>query len=225
MGFLKNLLTTPKEKCLALCQNVPQFTITQSFWGENILYPQGVLIDTENRKIILASKKEEPEVFVYSYKDILKSEIIEAGNAISSTNRMSQVAGAAIGGILTGGVGVIVGGLSGSKKTVNTSTNLSVNVIVNDINRPLFQVDFLISEVKTSSSRYKDAMKKAQELHALISVLIKQADTEDNQEMAVNQTVTNSLADELKKISDLFQQGILTQDEYNKIKARIIAKA
>lgn len=268
MGFLKNLLTTPKDKCLALCQEVPDFTISQAFWGGDLIHPQGVLIDNENQKVMFASlfnftdaeiqemarekvRQENPgisfvklhwkagpamieisqqtkgkaDISIYSYRDIMKAEVIEAGNAITSTNRASQLAGAAIGTAITGGIGAIIGGLSGSKKTVSTSTNVGVNVVVNDIQRPLFQVDFLTSETKKTSSKYKEAMEQAQNLHALISVLIRQADEEDAKTIAINQTTTTSLADELKKISDLFSQGILNQDEFNELKAKLIAKA
>lgn len=269
MGFLMNLITTPKDKCLALCKEVPDFTISQAFWSDDIVHPQGILIDNEHQKVMFASlfrnltdnelreiaqaeiKQKKPDISwiklqieipvvmgeivkqtkgkadisVYSYRDIMKAEVIEAGNAITSTNRMSQLAGAAIGTAITGGIGTIIGGLSGSKKTVSTSTKVGINVVVNDTQRPLYQIDFLKSETKKTSSKYKEAMEQAQNLHALISVLIKQADTEDAKTIATNQTATLSLADELKKISELLNQGILNQDEYNELKAKLIAKA
>ena len=53
----------------------------------------------------------------YDYKDIIESEVIIDGKSVTKTSRASQFVGTAIGGVLAGGVGVIIGGLSGSTST------------------------------------------------------------------------------------------------------------
>lgn len=73
---------------------------------------------------------------MYSYWDILASEVIEEGGTVTRTQRSSQIAGTLIGGLALGGVGAIIGGLSGTTKTTkNDMVTPLLRVIVNDISR------------------------------------------------------------------------------------------
>lgn len=54
---------------------------------------------------------------LYDYKDIIESEVVIDGKSVTKTSRASQFVGTAIGGVLAGGVGAIIGGLSGSTST------------------------------------------------------------------------------------------------------------
>src|SRR5690625_2106720 len=45
--------------------------------------------------------------------DIIESEVVVDSHTITKTARGSQIGGAAVGGVLLGGVGAIIGGLSG----------------------------------------------------------------------------------------------------------------
>lgn len=182
---------------------------------------------TNMTKKIVDQRNKESEYFIRicKYNDILRSEIVEDGNSVTYTKRMNQVASAAIGYALTGGVGAIIGGLSSEKKNVNTSTDVSVHIVVKDTENPLFKIAFLNKEKKKDSKEYKNAIEAANKLHALISVIIKEADEEADQGKRSAFSTNGSTADELEKLSRLLSQGILNKDEYEILKKKIIAKA
>ncbi len=48
-------------------------------------------------------------------KDVIKCELSLNNEIVHSTNRKSQIVGAAVGGVVFGGVGAIIGGLTGTK--------------------------------------------------------------------------------------------------------------
>ena len=71
-------------------------------------------IDEVKQKIYLFTNYyNEEKLRSYSLKDLLQVEIIEDNVTITKTSRTSQVGGAIVGGMLAGGVGAVIGGLSG----------------------------------------------------------------------------------------------------------------
>jgi len=168
---------------------------------------------------------------VYKYKDILKSEILTDGVSVTSTNRGSQVGGALLGGLLAGGVGALIGGLSGSQTSQEKIMKIELIVIVTDTTNPVHKISFLDSFPHAKDSQaYKDAYAKAHHCHQLIAVLIRQADDEDGQSELINTNRSISMstqqgasvADELKKLKQLKDEGILTDEEFDAQKQKLI---
>jgi hypothetical protein len=116
---------------------------------------------------------------VISYRDILEVSIFEDGNSITTTSRTSQVAGAIIGNIMLGGAGLLIGALTGSKKTSATVSSLEVRLIINNTQSPTWSIAFIGSETPKKSPLYQKAANEANNLLGLIKVLIKRADDED----------------------------------------------
>lgn len=168
-------------------------------------------IDEKNKRISFISLTTS-ENRVYSYHDILKSEILTDGSSVTSTNRASQLGGALLGGLLAGGVGALIGGLSGSTTSRDKVKKIELNIIVNDTVNPVYKIAFLDSEFSTylkDSQEYKDGYNTAYHCHQLIGVLIRQADNEDkrkeqtNLDSVVKQSQDFSVADELRKLQQL----------------------
>lgn len=187
-------------------------------------------IDEINKQISFISLNSYKDK-VYKYKDILKSEIQTDGISVTSTNRGSQIGGALLGGLLIGGVGAIIGGLSGSKTSQDKIKKIELNIIVNDTTSPIQKIAFLDSEYSSyakDSQEYKDAYNKAYHCHQLIGVLIRQADEEDkraeqvNTSPHVNDQQGLSIADELRKLKQLKEEGILTDEEFDTQKKKLI---
>lgn len=182
-------------------------------------------IDEKNKRISFISLTTS-ENRVYSYHDILKSEILTDGISVTSTNRASQLGGALLGGLLAGGVGAIIGGLSGSTTSKDKVKKIELNVIVNDTVNPVHKITFLDSEFSTfskDSQEYKDGYNTAYHCHQLIGVLIKQADNEDKRKEQINkQSQDFSVADELRKLQQLKNEGILTESEFDMQKKKLI---
>ncbi|ARK32401.1 SHOCT domain-containing protein [Halalkalibacter krulwichiae] len=170
----------------------------------------------------------------YSYKDLLESHILEDGVSTTKTSRTSQIGGALIGGLLVGGVGALIGGLSGKKKTAEEVKSVKLQIVVNDTKKPVQEISFLKQkvEVKKDNPLYEQALVDATHWHKLISVLIKQADQEDkvmnaqtNIELESGQKQNTYIhADEIRKLHDLFKEGIITEEEFDIQKKKIISE-
>jgi|GEM_PF-1844260 len=117
----------------------------------------------------------------FNYKDILASEVIIDGETVTRTSRTSQLGGALIGGVLTGGVGAIIGGLSGAKTSQEKVRKVQLKLIVNDIRDPILLIPFLdsVASISKKDDKYLKAEKAIQNMHALFVLLIDIADKDD----------------------------------------------
>jgi hypothetical protein len=146
----------------------------------------GIAVDTTSKRICLLIN--EKGIFpadirriireVIPYKDILEVAIYEDGDTVTKTSRTSQVAGALIGNIMLGGAGMVIGALSGAKRTQAKTSNLELRLTINNTNLPFWSIVFLHQETNKKSSHYKYAVTEVNKWNSLIKVLIKQADEE-----------------------------------------------
>ena len=211
------------EKVLAL--NVENFRATQQIISadRNV----GLALDENGKKVCLVDNHSSTESCrVLLCKDLLSSEIFQDGETITSSVRSSDIGSALVGGFLFGGAGAVVGGLSGKTKSSNTEIvhKISLRLIVNDTKNPLFEIDFLNTQTNKKDLRYQDAMQKARHWHGLIEVLIKRADVEDKENTINNvaQGSQGSTADEIKKLAELRDAGVLSDAEFQQQKERLL---
>lgn len=208
------------------CLSRQNFSKTQHIMGKN--KETGLAFDEVNKKICLlfASRACVISSQIFSYKDVLSVEIVEDGETITSTVRSSQIGGALIGGIALGGIGAVIGGLSGKTKTSGAVRKIILRLVVNNTGNPLHEVSFLNLEtgIKKIDARYQEAMQLARHWHSLIEVLIKRADMEDKENVANNvvQVSQNSIADEIKKLAELREAGILSDIEFQQQKEKLL---
>ena len=218
----KEMITAYKDPLTCL----PDFEATQLIMGVDDLV--GLAIDEERKKVCLINYASN-QFHVISYKDILVAEVFEDGATISKTMRGSQIAGALIGNLVLGGAGAIIGGLSGKRKHEGTVSRIDVRLTINDTRQPIFDINFLNVETKKDNPAYQQALQTARHCHGLMEVLIKRADMEDKQKAQTTNLATVhqgnqqiSFADELKKLSDLKDSGILTPEELEKQKTKLL---
>ena len=191
----------------------------------------GISINVVNKKIyllpaptslkqIFQNKRDQKE---YNFKDILSSEILENGSSILKTNRSSQIGGAVLGSILAGPFGMLIGGLSGSKRTDSIITKIDLRIIINDLSNPSYFIPFLTSKAKKGSWIYNSAIESARKWHNLFEVAIKQADIEDSNNLKDKKTESHiSIADELNKLAELKLKGLISEEEFSQLKLKLI---
>jgi hypothetical protein len=189
----------------------------------------GLAFDDDSKKVCLVeNQNDNPFIRVISYRDLISSEIFQDGEMITSSVRSSNVGGALLGGLVFGNAGAIIGGISGKTKSSNAEfiKKISLRLVVNDINKPRFEIDFLNVKngLQKKDSIYKDAIQKVEHWHSLIEILIKRADMEDkeNEKNNVVQNSSNLLADELKKLAELRDTGVLSDAEFQKQKEKLL---
>lgn len=107
---------------------------------------------------------------IINISDIIAVELVENGGTITKTKRGSQAVGVAVGALAFGPVGALVGGLSGSKKTKETVSKLSINVITKNRGTPLIEIRVFESSLPTEKRLvdYQSMMPWYARLRALI---------------------------------------------------------
>lgn len=218
-----------KRDFLLRLSKLDDFNPTQYMMEDN--GRQGLAIDEDKNKFCITRDSNGYVITeVYEYKELLEAEILEDGNSITKTSRTGQVGGALLGGILLGGVGAIIGGLSSQKNHIDKVSSLDLKLTVNNTNSPMFIVNFFKEDkgLDKNDYLYKDYLEKARKWHSLMRVIIEQADAHDNEENKVleEQEKTNnssmSIADEIKKLKTLLDEGILSDEEFYKLKSKIL---
>ncbi len=189
-------------------------------WGST----HTIAIDEKRKKISFCSTGETwktTKCMIYNYRDILEVEILEDGRSIIKTSRSSQLGGALVGGMLFGELGAVVGGLSGSKYETGETRTIILKILVNDMKSPmqtLYLYDNIIGAgIDVNSKTHKEVIMEARKWHSLISVLIHQADDEDNAKESKDNIKFNnnlSIADEIIKLKSLSDENIITENEY-----------
>ncbi len=126
--------------------------------------------------------------------------------------------------MIIGPLGLVVGGLSGKKQSDDVVSRVDLRIVVNNIKEPTYVINLLDQEVKKSSWHYSSALEKAKKWHNIISVIIKKADENKNIASMAVQNHTISIADEITKLNDLREKGVLTTDEFNNLKNKLLGK-
>lgn len=120
-----------------------------------------IAIDPASNQFAIAAPSSPPRVFRFA--DLVAVEIVRDGRSVSKSNRGSQVAGAAVGAVLLGPAGLLLGGLSGSKRNEETIKRLVLKIYTNDLMNPVVEFPFLNSwgGVNANSFLVKDAARRA----------------------------------------------------------------
>ena len=122
-----------------------------------------LFVDENNQKFRVPCDKKNNGI--YSYSDLLDFECIEDGNTISKGSVLNAAAGA----FVFGTVGSIVG--VGAKKTKTTCNKLQVKISVSNIQKPVAYINLLDVEVQKDTNVYKAALKSAEEITAVLSII------------------------------------------------------
>ena len=227
IGITKIVITSKKKKSMEeKLYQLKNFSPTQKVMGED--GKSGLAIDEKLKKICLIKQKHGViHIITISYKDLLSSEIYEDGVTITKTARTSQLGGALIGGIALGGVGAILGGLSGKKTSTDKVNRIDLRITVNKTDAPVHDVNFMNVEGKRGGLIYNNVIQQARHWHGLIKVLIRRADEEDKSKennCKIKEVGNKSVADELMKLAQLKGKGILSESEFEEQKTKLLSK-
>ena len=139
----------------------------------------GVAIDRNRHEILLTDKK---DIRIFHVESVISCEVLEDGMQIAYANRGSQVLGMAVGGALLGGVGAVIGGLSGSQRTMQRVQSVVLRFTTDDFDNPVHEivVGKAISQkgMEKDGLLYLQAIELAQKWHARTVAMMKAASPE-----------------------------------------------
>ena len=132
-----------------------------------------IALFNDDIKIMLLAKQNQSRFnnshyTVFNYSQIVNFELLEDGNSIVS----GGLGRAIVGGVAFGGVGAIVGGLTGKRKSTDTCTSLQIKLTVKDHFSPTFYITLINSEMKKSSLLYKQNEKLAQDIISKLQIIM-----------------------------------------------------
>lgn len=151
---------------------------------------------------------------IYRYSDILDFELIENEHSESKIG----LTGAAIGGVLFGGAGAIIGANTG--KTKEVCHKLQIKITLNDFSNSTLFITLIDSDVYRDTTIYKNAYKNAQKIISLLQIMHIEASKSREGEFAISDKP--SIADEIKKYKELLDCGAITKEEFEKLKKELI---
>lgn len=194
-------------------------------YSKKFISPNGfIAIDDSNKQI--AIKEKSGRIRKFPYSSILSCEILEDG--VTTYKKTSTVGRAIVGGVLAGGAGAIVGGLSGKNVKNKEVISLDLRIVIKDTYRPSFTISFFDAYEETHQtkkaikisdaaygSRYYKALEDIRIWKNTLEVII------DNQKVR-NSATNYSISDELLKLNQLKSEGIITEAEFLKQKQKLL---
>lgn len=187
-------------------------------------------IDEEKRKIMIvtADNSDAPAKKHYiDFGDIISVELLEDSNIAFSKSTMRTIGGGLVGGAIAGGAGAVIGGLSGDSKMKKEVSKIEVKILLRNQSSPAYTIQCYNSgtPMDVSSPGYNIITKTAREIVDHISVIIDMMDREyqHQENMLISEPKTQSVADELEKLCALKDKGILSAEEFEKQKAKILS--
>ena len=170
---------------------------------------------------------------IFNYSDIIEVSYEENGSQLYTKSAGRTVGGAIVGGVLMGGAGAVVGGLSGASKQNKEIKNMDIKILLRSTSRTSCVLHFKdvdrVLKTKDDADRrlYETYVKNANQAKDVLSVIIdnaKQASTPIAQPIAqpVVAPASSSVADELAKLAKLKADGILTEEEFQAQKSKLL---
>jgi hypothetical protein len=139
------------NRATSALQKIPGIAATFCLVGTS-----GVTIglDPVARKIAFVDQAGDSSL--YGFKDIVAVEACRNGVSVTKTNRGSQIATAAIGHLLFGEKGFVVGGNTGSTTTTEQVSSLSIKIYLTDVMHPVREIGFYKGPtIETRSRKFR----------------------------------------------------------------------
>lgn len=182
----------------------------------------------DNRKKILYIIEEDSVEHLLNFENIISVEIIEDSNITFTKSSTRTIGGGIVGGLIGGREGAIIGGLSGDSKGEREVLEVKVRLLLRNYSVPSIYIECLRNEGLEHNSNdliYKCAIEEARKISDKLSVIIDLVDREERAQQIESigkQTSNTSIADELEKLHSLKDKGVISEDEYNKLKNNLL---
>lgn len=170
---------------------------------------------------------------IFNYSDIIEVSYEENGSQLYTKSAGRTVGGAIVGGVLMGGAGAVVGGLSGGSKENKEIKNMDIKILLRSTSRTTCVLHFkdvdrvLKTKDETDRKLYETYVKNANQAKDILSIII---DNAKQSSALIAQLVaqpvvapsSSSVADELAKLAKLKADGILTEEEFQAQKSKLL---
>lgn len=172
--------------------------------------------------------------YVVPFDNIVDFAIIDNGN---QTGLGSSLVGAAVGGLLFGEAGGIIGAMLPSRTDNRKCEMLQIKIVLNSIDASQRYINFIgehsgVPPQSRSSYEYKGIYKALEECASVLTIIMKRNAEKKNNTVVVtdhrqashtgNQSV--DIIESIKKLEELKELGLISEDEFEMKKVELLNK-
>lgn len=196
-------------------------TNCESISYKNII---GIDIDMKN-KLLSTYSYYEGETNILKFEEILDFEIFENGNSVVS----SRTGSAVVGGLLFGGLGAVAGA-SGSRTISDNCSTLKLNIYTNKVQNSVITLDCLEKSIPKTSNEYEQLKDIINRIIGFLKIARednRQKERQEDKKVIIENTdeiKQGTQLSSLKELAELKEQGIITDEEFQESKKRILLK-
>ena len=158
-----------------------------------------------------------PGDVIFSYDEIQDYDLLENNISVES----GGLGMAVVGGVVAGSTGGIIGGLTAKRKTSKSIDMLALQITTTNFCFPSIIISYIKSETKSKSSRYTKALSHARNTIACLNLIFAQCENSGLQSENQTEDISDPY-EELKKAKELYDLGIITQDEFEEKKKQLL---
>lgn len=179
--------------------------ILERFKENSSLILDKLYFDDNNMQLLIKGERKQDHTVIEYSQIISYSEIIDGKNV----KKKKGVTRAIVGGALAGSTGAIVGASTGGKQFDIVSR---MAIVLNLSDNSFYNIELLNNEWKKDSFVYKTTYETFLKILAKLDRIIKEN----------GHPQSNSSADEIRKFKQLLDDGIITEEEFNKKKTDLL---
>lgn len=162
---------------------------------------------------------------VYNFSELNSYELLENGSSVMSGGL--GIGRAVVGGVLAGGVGAILGGVTKKKKQKNHVDSLKILVTFKNRTPQSINIDY-IKKKQDKDKKYEKILIKAKETMAGFDYIVSELEVGRHDELigavshANEESISLSPTDEIRKYKELLDDGIISQEEFDAKKQELL---
>lgn len=155
-------------------------------------------------------------VNIYNFHDIADFELLEDDETIVKGGGIGKTL---VGGILFGGTGAVVGAVATKKERKSVCNSMKVKITLKNLQLPVTYINLIETATPKNSSDYRDKVQEAQEILSVLQLMCNEESVEETK--FIKDPGTQSIED-LRKLKALLDDGIITQEDFDAKKRKIL---
>lgn len=173
----------------------------------------------ETKKLWYSSNQKQPiNPPIFRFDEIVDYEFSEDGETVTK----GGLGRAAVGGLLFGGVGAVVGGVTGGKKSKTIVKSMKIRISLKNKYTTSCEIELVSpgTDCKAGGFIYNTNKQVANNLISLLDSMTSQAQAAPSEQASAAPQA--SAADEIMKFKNLLDNGVITQEEFDAKKKQLL---